>query len=143
LLKLFGAVESTLRQMTDQRDLHPSQATRLVDLALTTSIELFHTPDGEAYATIAVEGHRETWPLKVKAFRRWLARLFYQAEDKSPGSQAVQDALGVLEGKAVFEGPECPVSLRLAEHGGNIYVDLADEHWQAVEVTSSGWPSLQ
>jgi hypothetical protein len=136
---LVEAVEGALRQMVDQEDAHPSQATRLVALALDAGADLFHTPDGEAYATIAVDGHKETWPLRVRGFRRWLARLFYEAEDKSPGSQAVQDALGVLEGKALFDGPECAVYTRLAEHNGCIYLDLADEQWQAVEVTTSGW----
>lgn len=142
LPKLAMAVEGVLRHMATQDDAdHQSQATRLVALALDAGAELFHTPgaDGDAYATIAVEGHKETWPLKVKRFRRWLARLLYQAEDKSPGSQAVQDALGVLEGKALYEGAALAVSTRLAEHHGALYLDLADDQWRAVEVTSSGW----
>src|SRR5262249_38419395 len=103
--------------------------------------ELFHTPgaDAEAYATITVDDHKATWPLKVKGFRRWLARLFYEQEDKTPGSQALQDALGVLEGLALYDGPDYPVYTRLADHNGAIYLDLGDAAWQAVEMTSSGW----
>jgi hypothetical protein len=138
-MKLAVAVEGALRQLADQGDVHDSQATRLITLALDAGAELFHTPDGDAYATIAVAGHKETWPLKVKGFRRWLTRLFYQTEAKSPGSQAVQDALGVLEGKALFDGGECPVATRLAEHNGAIYLDLANDQWQTVEITTTGW----
>jgi hypothetical protein len=29
--------------------------------------------------------------------------------------------------------------MRLAEYQGAIYLDLANDHWQAIEVTSSGW----
>ena len=116
-----------------------SQATCLVRLATAAGAELFHTPEGEAYASIRVEGHTETWPLKVKGFRRWLARLFYEEYDKAPGSQAIQDALGVLEGKALYDGPEFPVYTRLAEHNGVIYLDLGNTAWQAVEITPSGW----
>ena len=68
----------------------------MVALAIEAGVELFHTPEGEAYATMEVDGHLETWPLKVRGFRRWLARRFYDEEDKAPGAQAVQDALGVL-----------------------------------------------
>jgi hypothetical protein len=140
LLKLTVAVEGVLRQMDAQSlaETH-SQATRLVTLATDAGVELFHTPDGEAYASMVVEGHTETWLLKVKGFRRWLARLFYAEEDKTPGSQALQDALGVLEGKALYDGPELPVFTRLAEHNGAIYLHLANEDWQAVEITSSSW----
>ena len=140
LVQLTIAVEGTLRQMdaADQAE-GQSQATRLVTLATDAGVELFHTPDGEAYASILVEGHTETWPLKVKGFRRWLARLFYEEYDKTPGSQALQDALGVLEGKALYDGPEYPVYTRLAEHNGAIYLDLGNAAWQAVEITPNGW----
>jgi hypothetical protein len=140
LMKLAVAVEGILRQMEAQGATEEeSQATRLVGLARAAGATLFHTPDGEAYASILVEGHTETWPLKVKGFRRWLARQFYEEYDKAPGSQAIQDALGVLEGKAVFDGDEFPVYTRLAEHNGAIYLDLGNPAWQAVEITPNGW----
>src|SRR5262245_37615514 len=97
LVKLGVAVEGVLRQMdTTGAQEGQSQATRLVTLATAAGAALFHSPEGDAYATIDVEGHHETWPLKVKGFRRWLARLYYNECDKAPGSQAIQDALGVL-----------------------------------------------
>jgi hypothetical protein len=140
LMQLTVAVEGILRQMEAQGATEEaSQATRLVTLAQAARATLFHTPDGEAYASLVVEGHTETWPLKVKGFRRWLARLFYEEYDKTPGSQAPQDALGVLEGKALYDGPEYPVYTRLAEDNGVIYLDLANERWQAVEITPNGW----
>jgi hypothetical protein len=140
LVQLTVAVEGVLRQIgaADQEE-GQSQATLLVSLAMGAGAELFHSPEGDAYATIDVEGHRETWPLKVRGFRRWLARLFYEEEGKTPGSQAIHDALGVLEGKALFDGPEYPVYTRLAEHNNAVYIDLANERWQAIEITAKGW----
>src|SRR5207248_10664145 len=38
-----------------------------------------------------------------------------------------------------FDGPERVVHLRVAEHEGPIYLDLADTRWRAVEVTATGW----
>lgn len=115
----------------------PSQATQLVELA--DGFELFHTPDGEAYGTIPVQNHHETYLLRSKGFRRWLCRLFFESYGKSPGSQALQDALGVLEGKALYDGEEHEVHLRLAEHNGCIYLDLANSEWEAVKVSKGGW----
>lgn len=140
LAQLTAAVEGVLRQMATQgSEERQSQATRLVALAHGAGAVLFHTPEGEGYASLPVDHHTETWPLKVKGFRRWLARRFFHSEGKAPGAQAVQDALGVLEGQATFDGPELPVSTRLAEHNGAIYLDLADDHWQAIAVTPHGW----
>ena len=119
MLALFDGVEAQLRDQAQESEAgHASQATRLVELARAADVELFHTPDGEAYASMPAGGHVETYPLKVTGLRRWLARLFFDAEEKSPGSQAMQDALAVLDGKALFDGPELPVYVRLAEHAG-------------------------
>lgn len=115
----------------------PSQATQLVNLA--SDVEFFHIPDGEAWATIMVDDHREHWPLKVKAFRRWMARRFHEQEGKTPSGQAIQDALGVLEGEALFNSAEHPVFTRVAEHDGVVYLDLANTQWDAVAINSQGW----
>jgi hypothetical protein len=138
LLELMAGVEHALRARQGGTHQPPaSQATRLV--ALAEEAELFHSPDGEAYATLAVAGQRQTWLLKSQAFRRWLARQFYEEEAKAPSAQALQDAVGVLEGRALFDGPEYPVFTRLAGHDGCIYLDLANEAWEVIEITTTGW----
>jgi hypothetical protein len=117
----------------------PSQATQLVQLAEDAGVDLFHTATHDTYATIPVTGHRETWPVKTKPFRHWLSRLFYTRHGKTPGSQAIQDAIGTLEGKALFEGEQRPVPVRVAEHQGAIWLDLGNQAWEAVEITAGGW----
>jgi hypothetical protein len=101
--------------------------------------ELFHTPARDAYATIAVATHRETHLVKSKGFRRWLVRSFFEEHGKPPSAQPLQDALGVLEARAQFDGAERTVHVRVAEQGGTIYVDLANERWEAVEISDDGW----
>src|SRR5262245_60960211 len=55
----------------------PSAATRMTRLALEAGIDLFHDPDGRGYATVPVDGHRETWALQSAGFRRWLGGRYY------------------------------------------------------------------
>jgi DNA polymerase I-like protein with 3'-5' exonuclease and polymerase domains len=83
--------------------------------------------------------HRETYKVKSKKTRLWLVRRYYREHGKPPGAQALQDALGMLEAKALFEGEEHEVYVRVAEHQGAIYIDLANEAWEAVEITDEGW----
>jgi hypothetical protein len=113
------------------------QSTLLV--ALATGAELFHDPAGEGYATVTVQTHRETHRLRSRGFRRWLSSRFYAAHEKAPSAQALQDALGVLEARAAYDGPELPVAVRLAAHIDHVYLDLADPQWQGVDVTVGGW----
>jgi hypothetical protein len=118
-----------------------SQADRLVELALGAGIELFHTPGGdcEAFLTIPVGNHHETMRVSSKRFRTFLCRLLWMETAKAPTAQGLQEALGVLAGRALFEGDEHPVAVRLAEHCGDIYLDLANQDWQAVRISAVGW----
>src|SRR6516164_5863354 len=114
----------------EQHKPRPSQATMLVELASQASACLFHAADGEAYAGVTVGGHHETHRLKAKSFRRWLTREFHIVHGKAPSGQAQRDALAVLERRALYDGPEQPVAVRLAGHGDAIYLDLADRDWR-------------
>ena len=56
-----------------------------------------------------------------------------------PGAQAVRDAIATLEGLGVFQGDELDVFVRIAEFGEHVFLDLANEHWEAIEITTTGW----
>lgn len=115
-----------------------SQASQLVELA--SVIELWHTAGQDApYATIPVSGHREHWPIRSSTFRQWLCRQFFDRHSTTPSSHAIQDAISVIEGKAVFDGPERALFIRVADHGGRLYLDLSNDAWQAVEIDDDGW----
>src|SRR5204862_7224813 len=51
----------------------------------------------------------------------------------------IGSALDLLEARAQFDAPERAVNMRVAEHAGRIYLDLADEHWRAVAIDRNGW----
>jgi hypothetical protein len=121
------------------KDTRRSQGTIIVELALESGIDLWHDPDARPWATITIDAHQEHWPLSSGGFRRWLKKLFYDKVGKAPGSQGVQDAQGVLEGKALYDGDEHRIYTRLAEHDSAFYLDLADDWWHAVKVTDNGW----
>ena len=119
----------------------PKQADVLIKLAAGAS--LFRTPDSIAYADIDVKGHRETWPIRRKNFRRWLERQYYEATQGAPSSEAMQSALSVIEAKAHFDAPERTVHIRVGEHAERQYLDLADETWRAVEMDANGWRVIE
>jgi hypothetical protein len=115
----------------------PTQADMLIELA--QSAELFHAPDGTGFADLDINGHRETWPIRAKGFRRWLARRFFEATQGAPSSEALQSALNVIEAKAHFDAPERVVYIRVGGLDGKLYLDLCDENWRAVEIDAPGW----
>ncbi len=60
----------------------PTQADRLVELA--QEAELFHAPDGTAYADFTINGHRETWPIRSTGFKDLLTHRYYEATAGAP-----------------------------------------------------------
>ena len=114
-----------------------SQATVAANMA--AEWDLWHTPSKESYATIVVDGHKETWPIRSQTFKRFLAKQFFDEHGKAMNSEALSAAVNLLEAKALFEGEEHPVHVRLAEHEGNIYLDLCNPTWQVVQITPQSW----
>jgi hypothetical protein len=103
------------------------------------SAKFFHTPAGTGFVDLLINGNRETWPVRSKRFRTWLRRRHYETTRTVASAAAINSALDLAEAQAQFEGPERPVHVRLAEHAGHIYLDLADECWRAVELGADGW----
>jgi hypothetical protein len=101
--------------------------------------EYFHTAAGTGFVDLLIGGNRQTWPIRSKRFRTWLRRRHYKATGTAASAAAVNSACDLFEAQAQFDGPERAVHVRLAEHGGHIYLDLADECWRAVEIGPDGW----
>src|SRR5262249_12390163 len=81
----------------------PSQAQLLVEFASSSEASgasLFHDPDGTTYARIPVGQHTEVWALHSKGFKTWLAHEFYKRTRRTPGGQALADAVLTLDGVA-------------------------------------------
>jgi hypothetical protein len=104
-------------------------------LNIVTAARLFHASDGTGFADLLIDGHRETWPLRGKRFGAWLRQHYYERTWDAQSPAALNAALNVLEAQAQLDGPQRKVSLRLAEHDGLIYLDLADEFWRCIEIS--------
>lgn len=114
-----------------------SQASKLIDLA--EGIELFHTPTNEPFATIELGEHRETHPVRSSALASWLRRRYWDAFGEPVGGAPLKDAVDTLAARAEFGGETHPVAIRVATHLGRLYIDLANEAWEAIEIDADGW----
>ena len=121
----------------EEKKKRPSQTELLIELA--ADFELWHSLDGEPFATVPVNGHRAHLPIRSRSFKLALRHRFFDRHGKAPSSQPVADAVNALDARAVFQGDCHPVAVRIAEHDGAVYVDLGGDDWTAVQVTPSGW----
>lgn len=104
-------------------------------IRLGSEAQFFKDDIDEAYAALIVKGHMETWKVKSKQFLMWLTKRYYEETGKAPASDSMRQAKGVMEMKAMFEGQQRKLNLRVAELEGAVYYDLADKDWRVVKVT--------
>lgn len=115
-----------------------SMRDQLIDVAIRSVHELWQDLDGTPYATIPVGGHLEHWPLGSAQWQRWLSGTAYILWRSGVSGTALRDATTTLCGRAAGEAQH-EVYVRIAAHGGAIYLDLGDAAWHAVEITAKGW----
>jgi len=120
---------------------HISQATALIRL-VSAGVEYFHDSAGRAYATFGRGDHIETHSLSSRGFRLFLQQRYYAAKKAAISGKSVLEALGVLEARALFDGTEREVCLRVGEVNGALYLDLGNANWESVEITGKGWRIL-
>ncbi|MGZ0173915.1 MAG: bifunctional DNA primase/polymerase [Planctomycetales bacterium] len=117
----------------------PKTAAQVLLAIVKKDCELWHSDNELGCVTIHHDGHTEHWRIRSKQFKSWLARQFYEARGTGVASQTMQDCLSVLDGQARFDGDYHSMPVRVAEHDGSIYIDMADAQWRAIEVDQTGW----
>jgi len=126
--KWLATAEAYKEPPRENKQKEETQAVEMVNATADLVKLLFHSGD-----------HEETWPISGRAFKRFLSHRYYQEKKRAPSSEAVRSAIQLLEGQACFEGPEQKTFVRIAEHDGAIWLDLANDKWQAVRITKDGW----
>lgn len=104
--------------------------------------QLWHAQENgppQGFASYQKDGHTEHVELKSNAGRQHLSGLVWKATGEALSRQDLDSTLDSLEAAAIHDGPRFPVHVRVADLGDRIYLDLADDAWQVVEVTAQDW----
>jgi hypothetical protein len=123
----------------------------------------FHNSEREGFASIRNDGHRENYEISSPRFKLWVRHEFWRREKERLEATALDvegalhegaikaempavvrdrdlgDAIRQLESIALFEGRQEEVHIRTAGHGDRVYIDMGDDAWRAIEVSSEGW----
>ena len=103
------------------------------------SDKLFHTPDGRGFALTERRGVKEVLLIRSQEYRNVVRLRYEQQTGQVPKREHVNNAIEQLDAKAVEEGEEKLVAVRVAEHDGAIYVALGDRQRRIVRITKDGW----
>ena len=105
--------------------------------------ELWHDSEGVGYASFEQEHdggkHRQNWPINSVGFGEWLARMSHTQLGMAPSNETLTTVKNTLSGKARFDGAEYPVFRRNGKDKSGYWIDLCNDRWQAICVTTAGW----
>ena len=131
---------------------------RLVNVFVDGDKALFRDSNGDVFADLIVDGHRETWPIRSMEFRgayiaylqRQLDRLVSEGSILAIGikhamsKNAINNVINEYEIKANSSlATRRDVFARIAPHGDDIYIDLCNPNWEAIRVTTGGWSIVE
>lgn len=119
----------------------PPQRENVIELV--GDIELWHGRDGDAFATVQINGHRENWAVRSRQFEIWLSGEYHAAHGVAVGGQALRDCLRVIEAEAIYDGAEHGTFSRIGRADGVVYVDLGGRDWRSVKITGEGWEIIE
>jgi hypothetical protein len=111
----------------------PSAAEVLARIGL--AFDLWHDPTLVGFTTVG----RRSMPIRSRAFRHLLVSEYRKVTAKVPNAEALNNALTTIEAIAVQDGPVQPAHVRVAEHGGRVYLHLADANETVIEIDATGW----
>jgi len=100
---------------------------------------LFRDEQGDAFIALEVSGHREIWPCKSKAVKKWLTYELWKIEKKPSAPETIKSIIAVFEGRASFDGPQHKLGLRSTWCSDELWYDLADDLWRAIRISRKSW----
>lgn len=105
-------------------------------------LKLFKGTNNEAYAVIQTAAARELWPVQGPELSAWLADRYYSLTRNPLPSSALRDTLLTMEGLARYQGFTAQVNLRVAGKDSDLFLDLGEPNWQAVQIHNGVWDLL-
>ncbi|MDU4853953.1 MAG: hypothetical protein E6X72_06105 [Clostridioides difficile] len=139
LKKLFG---SDTEEIENNKALEGEKQADIL-IRLGSESKFFKNDMDEAFVAIEINGHTELCKVKGRQYKMWLTMKYYTETGKAPSTDAMNQALGIMEMKALFSGEQRELQLRVAELDGTIYYDLADKDWRVVKIDSNGCKILE
>lgn len=122
-----------------------NRKTQLQKLLSLFNGELFHTNKKEGFIRITSNGCQQVWKINSDMFRYYLINEYMKTNpgDHPPIKSIIEEAINILEAKALIEGPENQVYLRVAKSDEGIYLDLCNKDWEVIRITKDSWEVLQ
>ncbi len=116
-------------------------AVRVVNMVEDLGVILFHDEEREAYVRFKHNDRCRTVKVQSRDFKLWVNKEYYDATGAALEESNISTAISNLEAKAIYDGDEHKLNVRIAEHDSAFWYDLGDG--RAVRIDGRGWEIVQ
>ena len=117
-------------------DEYISPAKQVVDAIKEANHELWHSPDRVSYITIN-DAH---WMTRAPEFKAHITTSYNEDTGEVLSTGAINSIIETLSGYALRNGsPEHTIYTRIAMIDDKIYVDMANDSSEVIEISKDGW----
>lgn len=119
-------------------------ASRVLAHAFEGDVEYFHNENKKTFVSLFTESRGvRTIALTSGDARSWLRAKYYANYRQALPERPLNDALATLQAKALFEGNEQVVAVRISRHKNCVYIDLGRPDGLIAEIDENGWRVVQ
>jgi hypothetical protein len=123
----------------DQKGKNPRRPRPADLLDAAGEIELWHTPTGDAWATVYNGRGYANFAIDDPRFEIWLINQWRVNGYDAPGREGMGKVLATLRASAIYDGKEHKTHIRVAgslDH--EVYIDLGGADWKALKLSPAG-----
>jgi len=118
-----------------------SETSNIIELlGKTTSV--FHDSERNGYAEIQVDNHTEIMLINSDDFEYYIRKVYHSETSGILKSLTLKDVQDTVNGTAIIASEERPIARRCALVNDKYIIDIGNERWQVIEVSSEGWKIL-
>jgi energy-coupling factor transporter ATP-binding protein EcfA2 len=140
LRSVFESILEKHEESDDKENERKNQTEKILAMVMQSDAVLFRDQFNKAY--IAPEGHGGVvLPVRSDEYRKKLSYAVYQFYGKPFGDSAVRSATTVLEGKALYDGEQNDLAIRVVKHGKEVWYDIGDG--RVILINKKGWKILE
>ncbi|MGO8880659.1 MAG: CHC2 zinc finger domain-containing protein, partial [Desulfomonilaceae bacterium] len=123
-----------------QKKKDKDQAQLIVELIQSEyGLKGWQTPEGDPYVTISVNGHCCFYNVKGAKFKSFLRNAYRSRYGVTLKSNSVKDAVDDIESICEMSPDIYELYVRFCYEKGKVFIDLCDQDWNQIEITSGGW----
>ncbi|PEL07792.1 hypothetical protein [Bacillus sp. AFS017336] len=132
-------------EIAEQRTKKKDKNQRHIELVvqLCENFHIFRTPINDCYAKVKIskngKTHYEIYDMETNDFKELIILECKDRFDEFVSNSAIETAVNYLKAQAKSEGRIEEVFIRIAEKNSCVYLDLANEYREVIEISKDGW----